>query len=92
MTLMEREQISKHAANFGLEDITPGLVLSNVETQGINLMECVGFHMRIGDEAVVHFYRDRIPCARMEANAVGLWKAMKRNQGVFGRSHCGWSH
>src|SRR5215208_5317992 len=38
VSLIEREQIAEHAAALGLQKISPGVVRSNVETEGINLI------------------------------------------------------
>src|SRR5262249_19896643 len=42
VTLMEREQISEHAATLSLEAIPPGAVRSNIETTGIDLVSLIG--------------------------------------------------
>src|SRR5882724_10996319 len=42
VTLIEREQIGEHAAVLGLPAITPGRVRSNIETDGISLIDCLG--------------------------------------------------
>src|SRR6185295_7528256 len=52
LTLIEREQISEHAAILGLRSIPPGAVRANIETVGINLIELIGCEVEIG-EAVV---------------------------------------
>ena len=37
VTLIEREQIAEHCAVLGLSSIPPGMVRSNIETEGLNL-------------------------------------------------------
>lgn len=81
---MCRSKIAEHATAIGLkEGIHPGLVLSNVETQGIDLVNLIGFDVRIGANVVLRFYKGRVPCARMDAIAPGLAKLMRRKQGVI---------
>ncbi len=83
VTLIEREQIAEHAATLGLQTIAPGVVRSNIETTGINLIELVGQHVEIG-EALLHLYEPRRPCHQMEAIHPGLQALMKNNrQGVL---------
>ena len=83
VSLIEREQIAEHAATLGLQTIAPGVVRSNIETTGINLIELVGRHVEIG-EALLHFYEPRRPCHQMEAIHPGLQALMKDNrQGVL---------
>jgi MOSC domain-containing protein YiiM len=83
LSLIEREQIAEHAATLGLETIPPGIVRSNIETLGINLVGLIGKEVRIG-EAVVRFYQPRTPCAQMDAICSGLRELMKNSrQGVM---------
>src|SRR5439155_25807036 len=42
VTLIEREQVTEHAAKLGLQTIPPGAVRSNIETSGIDLVALVG--------------------------------------------------
>lgn len=83
VSLLEREQIADHAQEIGLDEIPPGLVLSNIETTGIDLQDCVGFRVRIGSSAILDVYKARVPCARMDAIAPGLARQMRCRQGVL---------
>jgi MOSC domain-containing protein YiiM len=83
VSLMAREQISKHAVALGLQTIPPGAVRANIETLGIDLVALIGQHVSIGG-AVLHFYEARTPCMKMDAICVGLRKLMEdQNQGVM---------
>jgi MOSC domain-containing protein YiiM len=83
ITLMEREQISEHAATLGLEAIAPGAVRSNIETTGIDLVSLIGKEVEIG-EAILLLYGARDPCAQMDAICQGLRELMVNNrQGVL---------
>ena len=83
VTLMEREQISAHAATLGLETMAPGAVRSNIETRGVNLIELLGREVRVG-EATLLFYEARLPCEKMDRLCKGLRGLMENNrQGVL---------
>ena len=83
VTLIEREQIAEHAAALGLEAIGPGIVRSNIETTGMDLVSLVGREVAVG-EAVVRFYEPRTPCAKMDAICQGLRQLMENSrQGVL---------
>ena len=83
VTLIEREQIAEHAAALGLPTIAPGVVRSNIETTGINLVALLGREIEIG-EAVLRLYAPRDPCAKMDAICQGLRaRMMDRRQGVL---------
>ena len=83
LSIIEREQISEHAAVLGLMSIPPGVVRSNIETSGIDLQALVGKQVEIGT-AIVHFYEPRLPCHKMDAIAPGLCELMKHGrQGVM---------
>ena len=83
VSLMEREEISEQAATLDLERIDPGQVRSNLETSGVNLMDFIGQHIRIGD-AVLHIYEPRKPCAKMDEICPGLRDLMENDrQGVM---------
>ena len=83
LSVIEREQISEHAAVLGPMSIPPGVVRSNIETSGIDLQALVGKQVEIGT-AVVHFYEARLPCHKMDAIAPGLCELMKHGrQGVM---------
>ena len=83
VTLIEREQITAHAASLGLASIAPGAVRSNLETTGINLIALLGHEVQIG-QAVLRLYAPREPCAKMDAICQGLRALMLNNrQGVL---------
>jgi MOSC domain-containing protein YiiM len=83
VSLFEREQIAEHAASVGLDTIAPGLTLSNVETRGVDLLDLVGFDVRVGATVVLRFYKARVPCTRMDEIAYGLFRLMRYKQGVL---------
>lgn len=83
VTVIERERIAEHAATLGIPPLAPGVVRSNIETTGIDLIALMGREVRIGT-AVLHFYEPRTPCARMDAIAPGLRALMEDGrQGVL---------
>ncbi|MEP6662144.1 MAG: MOSC domain-containing protein [Verrucomicrobiota bacterium] len=83
VSLMEREQIAKHASDIGWDTITPGLVRSNIETIGVDLISLIGRRVRIGT-AVLFLYEARTPCWQMDKIFPGLRKLMEKNrQGVL---------
>jgi MOSC domain-containing protein YiiM len=83
VSLIEREQIAEHATVLGLQSIPPGVVRSNIETSGINLVALIGSEIQIGD-AVLRLYEPRTPCARMDAVCSGLRELMEDSrQGVM---------
>ncbi len=83
LSLIEREQISEHAAASGMETILPGLVRSNIETTGVNLVSLIGQQIQIGD-AVLLVYEARKPCWKMDEVCQGLRQLMEENrQGVL---------
>jgi MOSC domain-containing protein YiiM len=83
VTLIERSQIIEHADKLGLKVISPGAVRSNIETDGINLIDLIGQKVQIGS-AILFFYEPRLPCAKMDAICNGLRKLMENNkQGVL---------
>lgn len=83
ITLIEREQISEHAAALGMESIPPGAVRSNIETSGISLVSIIGKEIEIG-EAILLLYAPRDPCEKMDALCQGLRGLMMNNrQGVL---------
>src|SRR5262245_61709370 len=79
VTLIEREQISEHAATLGLQTIPPGAVRSNIETLGVNLIALIGKEVRVG-EATLLFYEARTPCEKMDAICEGLRALMEDNR------------
>ncbi len=83
VTLIEREQISEHAAALGLQTVVPGQVRSNIETEGIDLVALMGQNVQIGG-AVLHFGEPRTPCQKMDAICSGLRALMENGkQGVI---------
>jgi MOSC domain-containing protein YiiM len=83
VSLIECEQIAEHAATLGLLSIPPGVVRSNIETEGIDLIQHIGKEIKIG-EAVLFLYEGRTPCAQMDAVCMGLRGLMENNrQGVM---------
>jgi MOSC domain-containing protein YiiM len=83
VSLMEREEIIRHAVALGLAEIPPGAVRSNIETTGIDLVSFLGREMEVG-QAVLLFYEARTPCWKMERIAPGLQARMSQSrQGVL---------
>jgi MOSC domain-containing protein YiiM len=83
LSLMEREQITEHAAMLGLKSIPPGAVRANVETTGVDLIKLIGRQIQIGD-AILFLYEARKPCEKMDAICAGLRDLMDNNrQGVM---------
>jgi MOSC domain-containing protein YiiM len=83
VSLIEREQVSEHAAALGLQSIPPGAVRSNIETFGIDLVALIGKQVRVG-EALLFFYEGRTPCEKMDLICHGLRQLMENNrQGVL---------
>ncbi len=83
VTLIGREQIAEHATALGLPPIAPGVVLSNIETEGIDLREFIGWEARVGT-AVLYFYAPRTPCSKMDTICAGLRALMDDSrQGVL---------
>ncbi len=80
VTLIEREQIAEHAAILGLESIAPGVVRSNIETDGVDFSTLTGKYVRIGKDAVVLLYAPRTPCRKMDEIAPGLRKLMENGR------------
>jgi MOSC domain-containing protein YiiM len=88
VSLIEREQIARHAAALGLETIAPGAVRSNIETLGVRLAEFLGREIQIGD-AVLFLYEARTPCPKMDALCDGLKELMgNHRQGVLAEVRC----
>ena|ERR1041385_2458293 len=83
VSLIEREQLSEHAATLGLQTIAPGAARANIETLGIKLVELIGKEIEIGD-AVLFLYQPRDPCSKMDAICQGLRELMMNaRQGVM---------
>jgi MOSC domain-containing protein YiiM len=83
ISLMEREQIARHAAALRLSGIEPGAARANIETVGVDLVASVGKQVLIG-EALLFLYEPRMPCAKMDAVCAGLRGLMQNSrQGVM---------
>ena len=83
VSLIGREQLSKHAKALACPIFSPGDARSNIETEGINLIEWIGCNARIG-EAELYLYAPRTPCQKMDAIVNGLREQMADgNQGVM---------
>jgi MOSC domain-containing protein YiiM len=83
VSLIEREQIARHAQALGLACIPPGAVRSNFETSGINLADWLGREIEVG-EAILLLHSLREPCAKMDAVCQGLRQRMlDGRQGVL---------
>jgi MOSC domain-containing protein YiiM len=82
LTLIEREIVSQHATSLKAE-IPAGLVKSNVETIGVDLISLIGKKVQIG-EAVLSFYEPRMPCDQMDRIIPGMRLLMcDKRQGVI---------
>ncbi len=83
VTLIAREQIAEHVQALKLPGIPAGVVRSNMETKGIDLMALMGREVKVG-EAVLYFCEPRTPCRKMDLIAPGLQAAMALGrQGVL---------
>ncbi len=83
VSLIEREQIAKHAQALGLTCIAPGAVRSNIETSGITLADWLGREIEVG-EVILLLHSLREPCAKMDAVCQGLRQRMLNGrQGVL---------
>lgn len=76
VSLIEREQIAEHAAALGMETIAPGVIRSNIETSGVNLVSLLGQHVQIG-KATLYFYEARTGCQQMDDICQGLRELSK---------------
>lgn len=82
VTLIEREIVARHSETLKTE-IPPGLVKSNVETTGVDLISLIGKNVQIGD-AVLKFYEPRLPCDQMDRIIPGMRLLMcDKRQGVI---------
>jgi hypothetical protein len=82
MTLIEREIVSAHGETLKAT-IPPGLVKSNVETTGVDLISLIGKKVQIGD-AILFFYEPRLPCDQMDRIIPGMRLLMcDKRQGVI---------
>ncbi len=85
LTLIEREQIEEHADALGVPVFEPGVVRSNLETEGIKLVPLAGQVLQIGT-ARVRVGAPRDPCEKMDRIAPGLRALMDHGrQGVLGQ-------
>lgn len=79
VTIIAREQIDSHAATLRLPPFAPGLVRSNIETHGIDLLPLLGKKIQIGT-AILLLVEPRTPCEQMERIAPGLRALMQNSQ------------
>jgi MOSC domain-containing protein YiiM len=83
VSLIDREELGRHAEALGLASIPAGAVRANIETTGIELVPLVGQEIEIG-EAVLFLNAPRDPCAKMDAICQGLrQRMMNAKQGVM---------
>ena len=83
VSLIEREQLTKHAADLAKPDFEPGQVRANIETEGIRLVELMGSNIAIG-EVRLQILEARTPCSKMDKISPGLRKNMEgEKQGVL---------
>jgi len=83
VTLIEREQIAEHAATLKCPAFPPGAVRSNIETDGINLVQLKGKTLQIGN-AQLRVCEPRDPCEKMDRLMPGLRALMEDGrQGVL---------
>ena len=83
VTLIEREIIAEHAAVLDADLFAPGAVRSNVETEGVSLMQWLDCEVQVG-EALLLFYAPRTPCHKMDQLLPGLRARMENGrQGVL---------
>jgi len=84
VSIIERELIREHTESLEVEMIAPGLVRSNIETTGIELLDLLNCGVKIGDQAVVFFYKARVFCKQMDDVHDGLDRLMRNaRQGVI---------
>lgn len=79
VSLIEREQLAKHAESLGHPGFAPGEARSNIETKGLDLIKLIGRNIRIG-EAELRIYQSRTPCHKMDLLAPGLRERMMDGQ------------
>jgi MOSC domain-containing protein YiiM len=83
VTLIEQEQVAEHAAALGAEGFPAGVVRSNIETTGIELVPLKGKVVQIGTARLL-IGEPRDPCEKMEAIMPGLRALMEDGrQGVL---------
>jgi len=79
VSLIEREQLAKHAESLGYPGFAPGEARSNIETKGLDLIKLIGRNIRIG-EAELRIHQPRTPCHKMDLLAPGLRERMMDGQ------------
>jgi len=79
VSLIEREQLAKHAESLGHPGFAPGEARSNIETKGLDLIKLIDRNIRIG-EAELRIYQPRTPCHKMDLLAPGLRERMMDGQ------------
>mgnify|MGYP001330376473 FL=1 len=79
VSMIEREQLVKHAESLRHPGFAPGEVRSNIETKGLNLIKLIGQNIRIG-AAELRIYQPRTPCHKMDLLVPGLRKRMMDGQ------------
>ena len=83
VSLIEREQLTEHAADLAKPYFSPGQVRSNIETEGIKLVELIGSNISIG-KTKLQIIEARTPCNKMDKISSGLRKKMENEkQGVL---------
>jgi MOSC domain-containing protein YiiM len=83
VTLIEREQLARHADALGVGEIAPGAARANIETTGMDLERFIGHRLRIG-ETILHINAPRTPCHKMDRICQGLRELMENGkQGVL---------
>ena len=83
VSLIEREQLSDHAADLANAYFSPGQVRANIETKGIKLVELIGSNISIG-KTKLQIIKARTPCNKMDKLFPGLRKKMENEkQGVL---------
>ena len=83
VSLIEREQLSDHAADLANAYFSPGQVRANIETKGIILVELIGSNISIG-KTKLQIIKARTPCNKMDKLFPGLRKKMENEkQGVL---------
>ena len=83
VSLIEREQLEEHAAALGCSGFVPGVVRSNIETEGIRLVSLKGKIIQIGT-AQLMIGEPRDPCEKMDQVMPGLRALMENDrQGVL---------
>jgi MOSC domain-containing protein YiiM len=84
VTLIEREQVAEHASALGCDPFAPGLVRSNIETSGLDLVPLQGQVIQIGNSAKLLIGEPRDPCEKMDRVKPGLRTLMENDrQGVL---------